>query len=113
MSETSARVVPIEVLGQQFPIRSDLDARYIQALADYVNEKVRAAAVATPSSDSLRVAVVAALNIADEMFRAREAADAGPADIARRLEQIERILDRALGLDRPSMAPLDPQSPSV
>lgn len=100
MSETPARVVPIEVLGQQFPIRSDLDPRYIQALADYVNEKVRAASVATPSSDSLRVAVVAALNIADEMFRARETADRTPALVARRVAEIERLVDEALALDR-------------
>ena len=39
----------------------------------YVDEKMRAAADSTPTGDSLRLAVLAALNIADELFRCRDA----------------------------------------
>ena len=42
-------------------------------LAAYVDEKIRAAAETTPTGDSLRLAVLAALNIADELFRCRDA----------------------------------------
>ena len=41
-------------------------------LASYVDEKIRSAAEATPTSDMVRVAVLAALNIADEFFRGRD-----------------------------------------
>ena len=104
MSDTPTRVVPVEVFGQQFPIRSDLDETYIQALADFVNERIRAAAVVTPSSDSLRVAVLAALNIADEYFRARDAARSFPRAVADRTERLVRLIDGALEPARPAEA---------
>ena len=59
--------------GQRYPIRSSLDPEYVARLATYVDEKMRAAADTTPSGDSLRLAVLAALNIADELFRCRDA----------------------------------------
>ena len=50
-----------------------LDQEYVARLAAYVDERIRVAADASPSGDSLRLAVLAALNIADELFRCREA----------------------------------------
>ena len=61
-------LVPVEILGQRFPVRSTLDERYVQDLASYVDEKMRAAEDVTPGSDALRVALVAALNLADEQI---------------------------------------------
>jgi len=67
------RVVPVEIQGQRYPIRSSLDPEYVARLATYVDEKMRAAGDMTPTGDSLRLAVLAALNIADELFRCRDA----------------------------------------
>ena len=108
MSDTPTRVVPVEVLGQHFPIRSDLDDAYVRRLADFVNDRIREAAVATPSSDSLRVAVLAALNIADEYFRARDAGRAWPRLVAERSEMIERLLDDAIAQLAPGAPPGEP-----
>ena len=68
MSEV--RVVTVEIGGQQYPIRSALDPTYVAELAAYVDEKMRAASDAAPASDGLGVAILVALNIADELFRA-------------------------------------------
>ncbi len=95
------RLVPVEILGQKYPIRSRLEARYVEELASYVDEKMRAAADATPSGDSLRLAVVAALNIADEYFRSLGARDDGDSRVADRLAEIERLIDEALAFDVP------------
>jgi cell division protein ZapA len=92
-------LVPVEILGQTYPIRSRLDAAYVEALADYVDAKMKAAADATPSADSLRVAVLAALNIADEFFRTRDGQSLDDAASAERLRRIERLIDNALGPD--------------
>jgi hypothetical protein len=54
MSESS-RVVPVEIHGQRYPIRSTLDQQYVERLAAYVDERIRAAADATPTGDSLRL----------------------------------------------------------
>jgi cell division protein ZapA len=89
-------VVPVEIRGQQYPIRSELDARYIVELANYVDEKMRAAAQVAPASDSLRLAVLAALNIADEFFRCQQAQQFRRGLLAERAQDIETLLDEAL-----------------
>jgi cell division protein ZapA len=90
------RVVPVEIQGQRYPIRSVLDPEYVARLALYVDEKMKAAADSTPTGDSLRLAVLAALNIADELFRARDGAPPDHSELLRRTSEIERLVDRAL-----------------
>ena len=90
------RVVPVEIAGQRYPIRSSLDPEYVARLATYVDEKMRAAADASPSGDSMRLAVIAALNVADELFRCRDASHARSGELAERTEELERLLDRVL-----------------
>jgi cell division protein ZapA len=94
MSE--GRVIPVEIHGQRYPIRSALDAEYVGRLAAYVNDKMRAAADTTPTGDSLRLAVLAALNIADELFRCRDMNQQRDGALAERAEELERLLDRLL-----------------
>ena len=57
---------------------------------------MRAAADQSPAGDSLRLAVLAALNIADEAFRILDAEDGRPASLSSRLAAIERLIDEAL-----------------
>jgi cell division protein ZapA len=90
------RVIPVEISGQRYPIRSTLDPEYVARLAGYVDEKMRAAAESTPTGDSLRLAVLAALNIADELFRCRDLTRARDGELAERTEEIERMVDRVL-----------------
>ena len=93
------RMIPVEIAGQRYPIRSSLDQEYVARLALYVDEKMRAASDSTPTSDSLRLAVLAALNIADELFRCRDATRDRDGQLAERAGEIERLLDSVL---RPS-----------
>ena len=67
----SPRVVAVEILGQQYPIRSTLAESYVADLAAYVDEKIGSAADVTATTDTVRLVVLAALNIADDLFRAR------------------------------------------
>jgi cell division protein ZapA len=99
-----SRVVSVEINGMRYPIRSHLDAAYIADLASYVEEKMSLAAKETPAGDTLKIAVLAALNIADECFRAREEGSARQSDLTRRAEALEQMLDLAL-------ADADDQSP--
>ena len=90
------RVVPVEIAGQRYPIRSSLDPEYVARLATYIDEKMRAAADTSPSGDSMRLAVIAALNVADELFRCRDANRARNGELAERTQELERLLDRVL-----------------
>jgi cell division protein ZapA len=89
-------VISVEIHGQRYPIRSTLDPEYVTRLASYVDEKMRAASDATPTTDSLRLAVLTALNVADELFRCRDANRARTGELAERAGELERILDRIL-----------------
>ncbi|SRR5579871_1694547 len=94
MSE--GKVIPVEIHGQRYPIRSGLDPEYVARLAHYVDEKMRVASDSTPTGDSLRLAVLTALNIADELFRCRDATHARTGELAERAGELERLLDRVL-----------------
>jgi len=93
---SEGRVLSVEIHGQRYPIRSSLDPEYVLRLAAYVDQKIAAAADSTPSGDSLRLAVLAALNIADELFRMREANRARDSQIAERASELEQLVDRVL-----------------
>jgi cell division protein ZapA len=92
------RVVHVEVNGQRYPIRSALDPSYVQELAIYVDRKMRVAFDSAPSTDALGLAILAALNIADEYFRARDSLLQADGSLATRAGELERMVDRALEL---------------
>lgn len=96
MAPTPSRVVTVEIQGQRYPVRSDLDAGYVADLAAYVDGKMTLASRETAAADSIRIAVIAALNIADELFRARDEANGGQTALLDRAAQLERILDAVL-----------------
>jgi cell division protein ZapA len=93
----STRVVHIDVQGQAYAVRSELDPAYIAELAAYVDEKMRLAASEIPSADSVRIAIIAALNLADELFRARKAGSGLETQVLARTAEIERMVDAVLG----------------
>lgn len=95
------RVVHVEVNGQRYPIRSALDPSYVQELASYVDRKLRVAYDSAPSSDTLGLAILACLNIADEYFRARDSQLQADGQVASRAGELERIVDQALELAGP------------
>jgi len=88
--------VKVEIYGQTDAIRGDLDAAYVQKLAEYVDEKMHTIADATATIDTQKVAVLAALAIADELHSVQR--DRGEREELLR-EQAERCLtlvERAL-----------------
>ena len=90
------RVVHVEIHGQRYPVRSSLEQSYVTELAAYVDEKMRLANRECPTGDTLKIAVLAAVNIADEFFRARSEARDGQDAFALRAGEVERLLDLAL-----------------
>ena|SRR5687768_76465 len=92
------RVVQIEVHGQKYPIRTELDSRYVEELAQFVESRMALASKASPSSDAVGLAILTALNITDEYFRVRNIASSSSGTIAARTEALERIVDQALAL---------------
>ena len=87
------------IQGLRYPVKSSLDPAYVAELAAYVDEKMRLASEANDTTDFLRVAVLAALNLADEVFRHRVEREDRSAVLATRAGELERLLDQALASD--------------
>jgi cell division protein ZapA len=95
-SEPGRDIVKIDIYDQNYYVNADQNEEYIRELAAYVDGKMRAVAEAAHTVDSLKVAVLAALNIADEMFtlRQREREIEGP--IRERVEKCVALVEKAL-----------------
>jgi cell division protein ZapA len=93
---SSSRVVTVEIHGQRYAVRSELEQAYIAELATYVDQKMRLAADELSSADSLRIAVIAALNLADELYRSRADSIGAEGRVLDRAADIERLVDAVL-----------------
>ena len=92
------KVVQIEVHGQMYPIRTQLDPAYVEELAQFVEARMSLASKSSPSSDAVGLAILTALNITGEFFRTRSALSDNSGAVSRRAEAIEKIIDQALAL---------------
>lgn len=73
------RLVHVEIFGQSYAVRGGDDPAYVEKLASYVDEQMKDVSRTSGAVDSLRIAVLAALNIADERFRLAEEVDGAAA----------------------------------
>ena len=95
--EASGVVVNIEILGQPYKVRSNLDTNYVAELAAYVDQKMQTASEQTAGADSLRIAVLAALNIADDYLKLKQHSPDIAATTADQVTlDLEKIVDEAL-----------------
>jgi cell division protein ZapA len=87
--------VRVEIFDQAYNLRGS-DAEYILRLADYVDSKMRAVAEQTNTVDTSRLAVLAALNIADEYHLLKKGQDHGTVDYLKRANRLSDALDEVL-----------------
>ncbi len=99
-----SQLVHVEIHGQRYAVRSELDAQYIAELAGYLDQKMHDAARELASGDPLRIAVIAALNITDELYRARADSRGIEGRLHARAEAIERLVDSVLDEARMRLA---------
>jgi cell division protein ZapA len=87
--------VRVEIFDQAYNLRGS-DPEYILKLAEYVDAKMRAVAEATNTIDTVRLAVLAALNIADEYHLLKKRQDNGATDYLKRAHLLANALDEVL-----------------
>src|SRR5207248_5525809 len=87
--------VRVEIFDQVYNLRGS-DADYILKLAEYVDAKMRAVSEQTATVDSVRLAVLAALNIADEYHLLKRKQENGGSDYQSRTQQLTSALDEGL-----------------
>lgn len=86
----------IEIYDQTYSVNSGQSDEYLQELAAYVDAKMREIAEATHIVDSLKVAVLAGLNIADEMFTVRERQRQIEGPLRKRAEKCLTMVEKAI-----------------
>jgi cell division protein ZapA len=91
-----SKVVQVDIHGQRYAVRSDLDPQYISELALFLDERMQSASRELSSADPLRIAVIAALNIVDELYRARADSAGSEQRLRLRAQEIERLVDAVL-----------------
>jgi cell division protein ZapA len=87
--------VRVEIFDQAYNLRGT-DPEYILKLAEYVDGKMRAVAEATNTIDTVRLAVLAALNIADEHHLLQRKIESGATDYQKRAHLLANALDEVL-----------------
>jgi len=97
MDETGG-VLKINIYGTEYPIKSDAqtDPEYIQKVADYVDQKMREIEKNTQAKSSLKVAILAALNITDELFQERGSRQSSLNEMENRIRNITDSLEQRL-----------------
>jgi cell division protein ZapA len=93
MSQSTS--VRVEIFDHAYNLRGT-DPEYIQRLADFVDTKMRAVAQQSSTVDSARLAVLAAINIADELHTLLRKYENVGQDYNARLASLSNLLDEAL-----------------
>jgi cell division protein ZapA len=86
----------VVIYNQTYTLRSTHDSEYIQELAEHVNRRMNEIAHATMTVDSLRVAILAAIQITDELYQSKREMKETEEEIADRSAKYAELLDQFL-----------------
>jgi len=93
----TANLVKVSILGQDYTVKAPADATYIKEVAEYVNEKMKEVQDSIgPDQSSTRIAILAAMNISDELFSIRKNKDTISGDIGGRISSLIDLIDENL-----------------
>src|SRR6266567_2329051 len=92
--------IKVEIYDQAYTVRSDGDPVYLKHLAEYVDQRMREISSGTLTVDSRKVAILAALYIADELHQLRRAHEQADEQLANRSVECAEMLDRVLKVSR-------------
>jgi len=94
MDDNAGSVTKVQIFNHSYDVRSS-DPEYVQKLAELLDHKMKEVAELTPTVDTLKVAILAALNLADECLTAQRELDQIDGDIAAR---VDRMIERLAGV---------------
>ncbi|HDL52461.1 MAG TPA: cell division protein ZapA [Proteobacteria bacterium] len=83
--------VDVEIFGKVYTVRGDKDPEYVRKVAEYVDRKMREISEVTETVSTSRIAILASLNIADELFAMFDEAD----DLKAMMRQLAKKVQEA------------------
>ena len=87
---------PVEIFGEVYHVRGSDENGHLQNLADLVDRKMREVAQHVKSGDTARVAILVALNLADELFQAQSRQEGERVEIREKVAALTEELTQAL-----------------
>jgi len=87
------RTMEVSIMDQKFVIKSDSDDDYVNNVADYVDEKINEVIQNTKTVASLNVAILAAMNIADEFFKFKRDRKERFHTVEKKIEDLIELID--------------------
>src|SRR5437764_5407951 len=88
--------IRVEIYNQTYNSRTDGDSENVINLAEFVDNRMREISSGTLTVDSLKVAILAALHIADELHRLKRLHEQADSQLASRSSECAEMLDRLL-----------------
>jgi len=92
-------VVQVEIFGHSYTIKGEANQEYILEVAAFVDRRMREITEKLPVASLSKVAILASLNIADELFKERarrENDERGLRDVSSRTAHLNAVLDDML-----------------
>jgi cell division protein ZapA len=96
MATKATTATEVEIFGGVYQVRAGKDSEYLQELAELVDTKMREISQQVSTVDSAKIAILAALNIADELFQCRQQQDGERVRIEERVSHLAGELSEAL-----------------
>lgn len=87
---------PVEIFGEVYHVRGDDAGGHLQSLADLVDRKMREVAQHVKAGDTARIAILAALNLADELFQTQSRQEGEQVEIREKVAALTEELTQAL-----------------
>jgi cell division protein ZapA len=97
---TDVSVTTVQIFGQEYKISGFEDKSYVQRVAGFVDERMRELSQASSSLSQERLAVLTALNIADELFQESKRSSEALSSVGRRADALIAQLDQCLLAER-------------
>lgn len=94
--ESFDKIVHVNIYGEEYAIRSENGEAYTRQVAEYVDRAMRELAEKVPNKSPSRVAVLTALNIADELFAERRNGQSDLSAVEKRTHDMISLLDEKL-----------------
>lgn len=96
MGNNNARSSEVEIFGAVYRVKGDDDEEYMQELAAIVDRKMQEIAGQVSTVDTAKIAVLSALNLADELFQCRKGQEKDRIEIGKRVVELAGELESAL-----------------
>ena len=96
MAGKSTISTEVEIFGSVYQLRGEQDPAYLQELAKLVDQKMRDIGSQVPMVDSGKIAILAALNLADELVQCNNQQEEERVEIMEKVTELTGVLSEAL-----------------